>query len=122
MAAQDSRCAESRAAADVEQRLVGPGAGQLDFAGIIERRRRHLVRRREAPVADDEIAAVGKRLADVEDRSALARIIVDGQETRVVEEGVDRIRSTGLEGEVGRIGDRIDRPVECAPRTGQIGQ
>ena len=37
----------TRAAGHVEERLVGAGAGQMDRARIVERRRRHLVRRRE---------------------------------------------------------------------------
>ena len=37
IAAQDSRCAESRAAGHVEQSLVGAGADENDLARIIER-------------------------------------------------------------------------------------
>ena len=43
-------------------------------ARIVERRRRHLVRRRERGVADAQRAAVGQRPPDVEDRSARARL------------------------------------------------
>ena len=72
VAAQDARRAESRAAGHVEERLIGAGAGEKDFARIIERRRGHLVRRRERAVADDQIDAVGQRPRDVQDRSARA--------------------------------------------------
>ena len=51
-AAQDSRGPETRAArGHVEERLVGAGAGQIDPARIIDRRRRHLVRRHRKKVA-----------------------------------------------------------------------
>ena len=73
VAAQDARRAESRAArGHVEERLVGAGAGEIDRARIIERRRRHLVRRRERGVADGERAAVGQRPRQGQARSAVA--------------------------------------------------
>ena len=74
---KDSRGAEARAArGHVEERLVGAGAGaEYDRARIIDRRRRHLVRRREAGLVCrccDERAAVGQRPRHGQARSAVA--------------------------------------------------
>ena len=111
IAAQDSRRAESRAAGDVEERLVGAGAGEMDLCPYYRATppspcpapRAWRCRRAEMPL----LVSAPAMLRIVPPAPPYA---VDAQVTAVVEEGGDRIRSRRLEAEAGRIGDRIDRP------------
>ena len=67
---------------------------RLDRARIIERRRRHLVRRREGSVADGERAAVGQRPRQGQARSAVAAAGVE-MDVSVIDERAGR-RHRGL--------------------------